>query len=55
MVTIDEQLAIDYLYKIISILDNSEQARSLILELVSFISNAPRGEKNSQYPKISIR
>jgi len=55
MVQIDENSVNDWIYQIISKLDDMSEVRSELLKLSTFILNAPREQSKGQLPKISIK
>jgi len=55
MVQIDENVVNDWIYNIISKLDDMPAARDELLKLSTFVLNAPREQNKGQLPKINIR
>jgi hypothetical protein len=55
MVKLDENTLNDWVYKIISLLNEPDKAKMELINLSSYITHAPRAEKDSMFPKTSIR
>ena len=55
MVQVDENVVNDWIYGIISKLDDLSAAREELLRLSTFILNAPREQSKGALPKIIIR
>jgi len=55
MVQVDENVVNDWIYGIISKLDDLPAAREELLRLSTFILNAPREQSKGALPKIIIR
>jgi len=55
MIKIDENVANDWIYRIISLLDDPDKAKSELLQLSTYISRAPRSDDGSSLPKISVK